>query len=82
MGMEFFNQLSLLGIGIELIVPIIVLVVLLIFAIPTAIVAHKKGRNAFGWFILGLLTGRVGLAIILVALPIHYYMKRGEPARD
>jgi uncharacterized membrane protein YwaF len=78
MGMEFFNQLSLLGIGIELIVPIIVLVVLLIFAIPTAIVAHKKGRNAFGWFILGLLTGPVGLAIILVALPIHYYMKSGD----
>jgi uncharacterized membrane protein YeiH len=78
MGMEFFNQLSLLGIGIELIVPIIVLVALLIFAIPTAIVAHKKGRNAFGWFILGLLTGPVGLAIILVALPIHYYMKSGD----
>ncbi|MCI4463088.1 MAG: hypothetical protein JHC30_02825 [Caldisericum sp.] len=78
MGMEFFNQLSLLGIGIELIVPIIVLVVLLIFAIPTAIVAHKKGRNAFGWFILGLLTGPVGLAIILIALPIHYYMKSGD----
>lgn len=78
MGMEFFNQLSLLGIGIELIVPIIVLVVLLIFAIPTAVVAHKKGRNAFGWFILGLLTGPVGLAIILVALPIHYYMKSGD----
>jgi hypothetical protein len=78
MGMEFFNQLSLLGIGIELIVPIIVLVVLLIFAIPTAIVARKKGRNAFGWFILGLLTGPVGLAIILVALPVHYYMKSGD----
>jgi uncharacterized membrane protein YwaF len=78
MGMEFFNQLSLLGIGIELIVPIIVLVVLLIFAIPTAIVAHKKGRNAFGWFILGLLTGPFGLAIILVALPVHYYMKSGD----
>ena len=78
MGMEFFNQLSLLGIGIELIVPIIVLVVLLIFAIPTAIVARKKGRNAFGWFILGLLTGPVGLAIILIALPIHYYMKSGD----
>ncbi|MGC9100524.1 MAG: hypothetical protein ACP5HC_04590 [Caldisericum sp.] len=61
-----------------LIIPIAILMIILIFAILTAVVAHKKGRNAFGWFILGLLTGPVGLAIILVALPIHYYIKSGD----
>jgi len=79
MGMEFFNQLSsLLGLSTAVLIPVFVFIVLLIFAIPTAIVAHKKGRNAFGWFTLGLLTGPVGLAIILVALPIHYYIKSGD----
>jgi|GEM_PF-2019492 len=79
MGMEFFNQfISLLGLSTAALIPIFVFIVLLIFAIPTAIVARKKGRNAFGWFILGLLTGPVGLSIILVALPIHYYIKSGD----
>ncbi|MFU2158781.1 MULTISPECIES: hypothetical protein [Caldisericum] len=72
---------TLMGINqfyLVLIIPIAILMIILIFAILTAVVAHKKGRNAFGWFILGLLTGPVGLAIILVALPIHYYIKSGD----
>jgi len=51
---------------------------LLIFGIITSVVAKKKGRNSFGWFLLGLLTGPFALAIILVALPIHYYVRSGD----
>lgn len=56
----------------------IVLGIFFIFGIITASVANKKGRNAFGWFLLGLLTGPFALSIILVALPIHYYIKSGD----
>ena len=54
------------------------LIVLLIFAIITAHVAHQKGRNSFGWFLLGLISGPIALEIILIALPIHYYIKSGD----
>ena len=51
-----------------------VFVVILLFAIFTAVVAGKKGRNAFGWFFIGLFTGLVGLAIALAMLPKKYYI--------
>ena len=51
-----------------------VFVVILLFAIFTAVVAGKKGRNAFGWFFIGLFTGLVGLAIALAMLPRKYYI--------
>ncbi|MBP8612910.1 MAG: hypothetical protein KBI30_02830 [Candidatus Atribacteria bacterium] len=54
------------------------LIVLLIFAIITAHVAHQRGRNSFGWFVLGLISGPIALEIILIALPIHYYIKSGD----
>ncbi|MGB9694856.1 MAG: hypothetical protein ACP5SB_03205 [Caldisericaceae bacterium] len=55
-----------------------VLLVELILAISTAVVAAHKGRNGFGWFLIGLFTGIVGLAIILVALPKRYYFDEEE----
>ena len=55
-----------------------ILVLLLIFAISTAVVAGKKGRNAFGWFFIGLFTGLFGLAIALAILPKKYYVESGE----
>ncbi|MCD6427632.1 MAG: hypothetical protein J7L03_06035 [Caldisericaceae bacterium] len=56
----------------------IVLVLLLVFAIATAVVAGKKGRNAFGWFFIGLFTGIFGLAIALAILPKKYYVDESE----
>ena len=51
-----------------------VFVLLLLFAIFTAVVAGKKGRNALGWFFIGLFTGIFGLAIALAILPRKYYV--------
>jgi uncharacterized membrane protein YeiH len=53
-------------------------IIMLIFAISTAIVASKKGRNGFGWFFIGLFTGIVGLAISLAILPKKYYIDEQE----
>jgi hypothetical protein len=50
----------------------------LILAISTAIIASRKGRHGFGWFLIGLFTGILGLAIILVALPKRYYFEEEE----
>ncbi len=50
----------------------------LILAITTGVVAGKKGRNGFGWFLIGLFTGIVGLSIILIALPRRYYVEEEE----
>lgn len=77
------NKLSLptfnfLQYNMQFIIPAILLGIFLLFGILTAIVAKKKGRNSFGWFILGLLIGPFALAIILIALPIHYYIKGGD----
>ncbi len=74
LSLPMFNFLPYL----QFIVPIVVLGIVLLFGILTAIVAKKKGRNSFGWFILGLLMGPFALAIILIALPIHYYIKGGD----
>jgi len=57
---------------------LILIVGLFFFAIVTAIVAGKKGRNAFGWFLIGLFTGIFGLAIALAILPKKYYVESGE----
>jgi hypothetical protein len=35
----------------------------------TAYVAQKKGRNFFGWFAIGLLTGGIGVIIALILPP-------------
>jgi hypothetical protein len=63
-----------LAIGGVLVLYLGILVLLLLFAIFTAVVAGKKGRNAFGWFFIGLFTGIVGLAIALAILPKKYYV--------
>ncbi len=52
----------------------IIFLLLFVFAIATAVVAGKKGRNAFGWFFIGLFTGLFGLAIALAILPRKYYI--------
>jgi hypothetical protein len=51
-----------------------ILLLMLTFAIITAVVASKKGRNGLGWFFIGLFTGLVGLAIALAMLPKRYYI--------
>jgi len=56
----------------------IILGALIIFGILTSVVAKNKGRNSFGWFLLGLILGPIALAIILIALPIHYYVRSGD----
>jgi protein-S-isoprenylcysteine O-methyltransferase Ste14 len=57
---------------------LVIIVGLLFFAIITAVVAAKKGRNALGWFFIGLFTGLFGLAIALAILPKRYYVQSGE----
>jgi len=50
----------------------------LIIAIVTAVVASRKGRNGFGWFLMGLFTSLVGLGLILIALPKKYYVEEED----
>lgn len=42
------------------------IIIWLLFAIITAIVAHSKGRNAIGWFIMGFFLSLIGLIILLL----------------
>ena len=49
-------------------------------AICVAIVAHSKGREAFGWFCYGLLMWPVALTHILVSEPERDYTRNmGHP---
>ncbi len=41
-------------------------IIWLLFGIISAVVASNKGRSGFGWFIIGLLLGPIGLIISLV----------------
>lgn len=41
-------------------------VVLVLFGAVTAVVAKNKGRSAFGWFLIGVLLGPIGLILALV----------------
>lgn len=41
------------------------LIILLIFGIVCAMIAHSKGRNAIGWFLIGCLLGLIGFIVIL-----------------
>ena len=41
------------------------LIIWLVFGGITAAIAHSKGRNAVGWFFIGLLAGCIGLIIII-----------------
>ena len=50
----------------------------IIIAIATAIVASRKGRNAFGWFFMGLFLNLMGLGLILIALPKKYYTEEND----
>ncbi len=69
------SSMGLAGLGMGIIlIYVIIFVVLFFFAILTAIVAGKKGRNAFGWFFIGLFTGIMGLTIALAILPRKYYV--------
>ncbi|MFO8086826.1 MAG: hypothetical protein R6T91_03325, partial [Bacteroidales bacterium] len=42
------------------------LFILIIFGIICAIIASNKGRSGFGWFIIGLLLGPLGVILALV----------------
>lgn len=70
---EFFSNLAFDPFIFVAIVWGVVLLTLLIIAIFTAVVASKKGRNGFGWFLIGLFTGVFGLAVALAILPKRYY---------
>ncbi len=69
---------GLAAIGTVIGLYLVILLFLLIFAIATAVVAGKKGRNAFGWFFIGLFTGLFGLAVALAMLPRKYYIQGEE----
>ncbi len=69
---------GLTAIGTVIGLYLVILLFLLIFAIATAVVAGKKGRNAFGWFFIGLFTGLFGLAVALAMLPRKYYIQSEE----
>jgi hypothetical protein len=43
-----------------------VLLIWVLFGVASAIVASNKGRNGFGWFLMGILFGPFGLIIALV----------------
>ncbi len=75
-GMNGLNRAFPTGllVGGIAIIYLSVFVLLLLFAIFTAVVAGRKGRNAFGWFFIGLFTGIFGLAIALAILPRRYYV--------
>lgn len=70
---EFFSNLAFDPFILAITVWGAVLVTLLIIAIFTAVVASRKGRNGFGWFLIGLFTGVLGLAIALAMLPKRHY---------
>ena len=42
------------------------IVIMIGFAVVTAIAAAARGRNPVGWFFIGLLTGIFGLIAVLV----------------
>ena len=42
------------------------IVIWLLFAIITAIIARSKGRSAIGWFIIGFFLSFIGLIILLL----------------
>jgi len=44
------------------------IILMIIFGIVCASIASSKNRSSFGWFIIGALTGIIGL-IIIIALP-------------
>ena len=38
----------------------------LLFGVITAVVASKKGRSGFGWFVLGMMLGPFGFVLAVV----------------
>ena len=42
------------------------LIIWLLFGIVCAVIASNKGRNGFGWFLIGVLLGPFGLILALV----------------
>ena len=44
-------------------------IVWILFGIVTAVAASNKGRNRWGWFLIGVLLGPFGLILALVVSP-------------
>ena len=42
------------------------IIVSIVFAVVTSVIAHGKGRSVFGWFIAGLLVGPFALVVALL----------------
>ncbi len=70
---KFFENYALNSFVIVMIIWGTIFLLLLLFGILTAVIASKKGRNGFGWFLIGLFTGLMGLAVALAMLPKKYY---------
>jgi hypothetical protein len=43
------------------------LVLWLLFGVMSSVAASNKGRSGFGWFVLGILLGPIGLILVLVS---------------
>ena len=48
------------------------IIVTVVSMILCPIIAHNKGRNAFGWFFGGLFLGGIGLIIVSCLSPSGY----------
>lgn len=75
---RFFESYAFNSFAIVMVIWGAILLLLLLFGILTAVVASKKGRNGFGWFLIGLFTGLLGLAIALAMLPKKYYTEEDD----
>ena len=57
------------------------LLVAVLFAVFSAILANNKGRNAIGWFFVGLLFGPFGLLVGLLS-PLEAGAANPDPVED
>ena len=48
----------------------------------TAAIAHGRGRNAAGWFVIGFLTFCIGIILVLVLPDLNLERQREADARD
>ncbi len=50
----------------EATIVIVQLIFWLLFGVITAAIAHQRGRNALGWFFVGMIGGCFGIVLVLV----------------
>ena len=57
------------------------LVIMAVFGIICSLIAHSRGRNAVGWFFVGVFAGCIGLIILLVLPDVKAEEERQERLR-